>query len=111
MTLKDCTKEELISIIQEITRFDKTSLRFAISHVEYGRIRKKLADAERWSQVSDSCRTKYIEFLKKYEGIKIADIPIDELEEAKECLENADRADKEYNRLIKEVDAYESNKH
>ena len=106
MTLKSCTKEELIFIIQRLTIFDKHSLESALIDVEYDRVKKKLAEAERWAQVADSCRTKYIEFLKKYEGIKLTDVPIGEIKEAEECLKNAERADKAYDRLMKEVDSY-----
>ena len=36
----------------------------------------------------------------------MTDIPISEIKEAERLLKDADRADKEYNRLIKEVDSY-----
>ena len=106
MTLKDCTKEELIWIIKRLTILDKYYLDRTLSDLEYERIKKKLAEAERWNQVADSCRQSYIEILKKHEGKKLIDIPINEIKEAERLLKDAERADKEYDKLIKEVDAY-----
>lgn len=106
MTVKDCTKEELIYIIKRLTHLDDWYLKRLLNEVEYNRVKKKLAEAERWNQVADSCRRKYIEFLKKHEGKKLVDIPISEIKEMERCLKDAERADKEYDKLIKEVDAY-----
>ena len=111
MTLKDCTKEELIFIIQRMSLFDKYYLETALNDLEFERVKKKLADAERWSQIADDCRTKYIGFLKRHEGRKLTDIPISEIKEAERLLKDAERADKEYNRLIKEVDSYGTKTH
>lgn len=105
MTVKDCTKEELIYIVERLTHFDKWYLTRLLNEVEYNRVKKKLAEAERWNQVADSCRRKYIEFLKKHEGKKLVDIPISEIKEMERCLKDAERADKEYDKLIKEVDS------
>lgn len=108
MTINDCTKEELKIIIKRLTFFqgDKYRLNTILNEIEYGRVQKKLNEAERWSEVADSCRQKYVEFLKKHEGKKLIDIPVNEIKEAEQCLKDAEKADKEYNRLMKEVDAY-----
>lgn len=106
MTVKDCTKDELIYIIDRLTLLDKYRLNTILHEVEYNRIKKKLAESERWSQISDSCRQKYIEILKKHEGKKVVDIPLSELKKAEQLLKDAEKADKEYTKLIKEVDAY-----
>jgi hypothetical protein len=106
MTLKDCTKEELIWIIKRLARLDDYHLERALVDLEFERVKKKLAEAERWGQVADSCRQSYIDFLNKHEGMKLTDIPINELEEAKRFLSDAQKADKNYDRLMKEVDSY-----
>lgn len=108
MTINDCTNEELKIIIKRLTFFqgDKYRLNTILNEIEYSRIQKKLNEAERWSEVADSCRQKYVEFLKKYEGKKLINIPVNEIKEAEQCLKDAERADREYNRLMKEVDAY-----
>lgn len=106
MTVKECTKDELIFIIERLTWFDTHHLHMILHDLEYERIKKKLAESERWSQIADSCRQKYIEILKKHEGKKVVDIPLSELKKAEQLLKDAEKADKEYTKLIKEVDAY-----
>ena len=46
-------------------------------------------------------RKQYCEFLKKYEGKKLTDIPPDEVNKAVELLKIADYNDQEYFKLIK----------
>ena len=106
MTLNDCTKEELIFIIKRLTRSDKYYLQRALGDLEYERVKKKLTEAEHWGQVADSCRQRYIELLRKYEGKKLTDIPISDIKEMQECLKNAEKADKKFEALMKEVDEY-----
>lgn len=108
MTINDCTKDELKTIIKRLTFFqgDKYRLNSILNEIEYGRVQKKLNEAESWSEVADSCRQKYVEFLKKHEGKKLIDIPVNELKEMEQCLKDAEKADRQYNKIMKEVDAY-----
>lgn len=110
MTLKECTKEELMFIINRFKHYAFSQgdyyLQRCLHDLEYERAKKKIAEAENWSKVSDSCRQRYIEIMKKYEGAKLIDIPISELKEAEQCLKDAERADKKYVKIMKEVDEY-----
>lgn len=106
MTLKDCTKQELIFIIERLSFFNKPHLKSLLHDVEYGRVKKKLAEAERWSEVADSCRQRYFEIMKKYAGKKLTDVPMSDIEEADKALKDAEKADKQYDKLMKEVNAY-----
>lgn len=111
MTVKECTKKELIYIIDKLTRLDKFRLNTLLNEVEYNRIKVKLAEAERFNQIADNCQEQYIEILKKYEGMRIVDIPIKELKEAEKLLKNAEAANKKADKLMKEVNDYgKSNK-
>jgi uncharacterized protein YPO0396 len=106
MTLKECTREELIFVIKRISFFDKSAVERALADVEYERIKKKLASAEEWGKIADNCRTRYVELLKKNEGKKLLDFPIEDIKEMEQCLAQAKKADKQYDKLMKEVDAY-----
>ena len=108
MTLNNCTKKELISIIKQLTWLNDSHLKTILISVEYERVKEKIKKAEHYSEIADSNREKYIEFLKKYSGSKVTDIPTDEIEQAEQHLKAAEKADKEYNKLMKEVDAYGS---
>ena len=106
MTLKECTKDELISIIKRLTHFDDYQLKRILSDMEYERVKKKLGEADRWGQVADSCRQRYIEILKKHEEMRLIDVPIEDIKEMEQCLKDAKIADNKYDKLMKEVDAY-----
>ena len=106
VTLKDCTKEELMFIIKRLSFFDKARLERLLNDVEYERVKKKLAEADRWIQVEDSCRKRYFEIMKKYAGKDPADVPFSDIKEAIEALKDAEKAEKEYNKLMEEVEAY-----
>ena len=108
MTINDCTKDELKTIIERLTVVDKSRLNTILSEIAYARVKKKLDEAERWGQIADSWRQKYVNFLKKHEGKKLIDIPITEIKAADQCLKEADRADRQYNKIMKGVDAYET---
>ena len=106
MTLKECTREELLFVIKRISWFDKSAVERALADVEYERIKKKLASAEEWGKIADNCRARYVELLKKHEGKKLLDFPIEDIKEMEQCLAQAKKADKQYDKLMKEVDAY-----
>lgn len=108
MTINDCTKDELKLIIERLTFFqsDKHRLITILNDIEYGRVKDKLEEAEHLSEIANDCRRRYIELLKKYKGKKMIDIPIDEIKKAEQYLEDAEKADKEYRKIIKEIDNY-----
>lgn len=106
MTVRECTKDELIFIIERLSFFNKYHIERLLNDVEYERIKKKLAVAERWNNVSNSCRQKYAKFLKKYYGTPLIKVPICEIKAADKYLKDAEKAEKEYEKLMKEVDAY-----
>lgn len=106
MTLNNYTKEELITVIKRLSLLDKAHLERILRDVEYDRVRKKIAKAEKLVEIANENRKKYAEFLEKYQRVKITDIPVCEIEEADKYLAAAKKADKEWNKLMKEVDAY-----
>ena len=106
MTLNNYTKEELITIINRLSFLDKSHLERILRDIEYERVRKKIDKAEKLAKIANENRKKYAEFLEKYQRVKITDIPVCEIEEADKYLAAAKRADKEWNKLMKEVDAY-----
>ena len=106
MTLNNYTKEELITIINRLSFLDKSRLERILHDIEYERVRKKIDKAEKLAEIANENRKKYTDFLMKYKDTKITDIPDCEIEEAEKYLAAAEKADKEWNKLLKEVDAY-----
>lgn len=108
MTLKDCTKEELIKIVNYIAgriglQNKDYYIESALSDVEYMRQRKALDRADELNELSHKKRMEYINLLKPYDGCKYADIPLDVLNKADALMKEAQKADKECEKLIKLV--------
>ena len=106
MTLNECTKEQLLYIIKRLTWYNDFELQRILCDLEYKRVEKKLAEADNWGKIADDCRRKYIEILKKHEGLRLIDVPIEDIKEMERCLKDAKKADEKYDKLMKEVDAY-----
>lgn len=105
MTLQQCTKAELIGIIDKLKRrllrFGDAYLTEALAEVERDRELSRISEAAKHSAASYASMLRYIELLKPFEGKNIADIPFDVVYEARECLAESKRHDKEWDRLIK----------
>lgn len=105
MTLKDCTKAELLWIIDRLRnrglyRLD-TIIAIALNDLEYQREQKKLDEADRLNEESARLRQQAAELLTPYEGKPILDIPADVLDRAAALQEEAQMLDKEWCKLMK----------
>lgn len=107
MTLKDCTKEELIFIIDNFKRYAFSNgdyyLTQCLHDVEHQRFLKRQKEADRQAEISHNNRQAYIEFLKEHEGKKLSEIPPEEFERAKVFLAAAEKADRKYMLLISNI--------
>ena len=112
MTLKQCTKEELIFIINRIAGrhcFTEEQRRSEIDRhlcdVVYQRQQKILGEAENWNRISADCRRKYLELLASFDGKKLIDVPIDVIKKADSLMKDAQYADRKWDECMKKVDA------
>ena len=105
MTLKDCTKAELLWLIDwmcthSMFRHD-IEIERALNALEYQREQKKLDEADRLNEESARLRQQAAELLTPYEGKSILDVPADVLDHAAALQEEAQMLDKKWNRLMK----------
>lgn len=103
MTLKQCTKEELIRIINDLqTRCENGEYYTdrALNDIQYEHQRKEIKEAERWAQISHDATMEFVRVMKLHDGLPLSEIPIWVLERARELIETQKRADKEFNRLM-----------
>lgn len=104
MTLKQCTKEELLFVLkylQEHYLFNiEHHIHLCLFEVQFQREMKRIDKGRKVAKQAAHKREEYCELLKPYEGKKITDIPIDILRKADKCLEEARCADKEYLKIM-----------
>lgn len=110
MTLQDCTKEELIFIINHILdrhffNCDRQPVVDAcLNKVKHQRTLKLLADADRWNRMAADSRRKYIDLLKKYGGEPCVTIPTEVLKRINTHLADARYADRKWDECMRKVD-------
>lgn len=96
MTVKDCTKEELLYIIDRLSWLSDFHLKTILHEIEYNREMKKIDEAKKWADVSYKKRGEAIDLLKAYEGKRPADIPLNVIDKARALFAEADKADKKW---------------
>lgn len=105
MKLQQCTKSELIEIVDKLKRrllrLGDAYLTDALADVERDRELRRLDAAQKHADASRAAMQRYIEIMKLYNGKKLGDIPFDALNEARECLHDAEQHDREWANLLK----------
>lgn len=103
MTLTNCTKEELIFIIERLQLYNPSQKHFvlrALNDVAMQREEKKLARADQFADLSFKKRQEYIDLLAPYEGKRLVDIPASVLKKADAAMREAQKADCRWNKIM-----------
>ena len=105
MTLKECTKEELIYILNRISRFSDYDyhINLALNEIEYKHQMKKIDEAQKWAEIAHDKRKEALELLKCYEGHKFSDIPPEILTQARKLFDEATAADNKWEKINKNI--------
>lgn len=108
MKLSDCTKAELLWVIQRAKEHSLGSINgyldHALSDLYWKRAQDRLKREEAISQEADQVRGRFVELMRPYDGKRYMDIPRDVLEAAKTAIQRADKMDREYLKIMREVD-------
>lgn len=103
MRLKDCTKEELIFVIERLQFYSLSGdyyVQRALRDVAEQREDRKLEETRRLTDVMLQNLQQYNELLGPYEGKSFADIPQDVMDRAVAALERYEAADKKWLKLM-----------
>ena len=104
MKLQDCTKAELLWVIEQAERhsFGNIShcIEMALNDLKYKRDMERIEKAKEQAEISNKAAMEYVEILKPYEGQKIIDIPIGVLEKADAALKRSRNADQKWAKLM-----------
>ena len=105
MTLKQCTKEELLFIFKRLQEHYHFNLDYHISlclsDIQYQREMKRIDEGKKLADYSSKKYEEYCEILKPYEGRKIVDVQIGVIKKADKCLKEAQQANKKYMKIMK----------
>ena len=103
MTLKQCTKAELLWVIDRVCKHNLSdwAVKVALRDLELEKIRKSTDEADRLAQLAHDKRMEYVELMKPYDGWKIIDIPPDVLKKAQAAMDQAQEADRKWDKLMK----------
>lgn len=94
MTVKQCTKEELIRVIDRLCFLHTANgflLQRVLREIEHERFEQQAAESDRLNKLSYEKRTAAINLLKPYRTY--AEAPLDVLENAQALFNEADKAD------------------
>ena len=104
MTLQDCTKKELLIVIEYMRRSSLSSgnwyLARALGEVERRREEKMLDEADKIAQMASELQKRHNELLRPYEGANISDIPFRVIEQARKILREIESLDQRYEKLL-----------
>lgn len=102
MDLKKYTKDDLIWIIKRLFTQPIGSIQLsrAVSDLEFEKEKQRLAETDKYAHISDDKRRQCIDLLKRYDGWRLIDIPIDVLKKADRLMREAQDADAKWSKLM-----------
>lgn len=109
MKLEDCTKDELIFIINSIFNgpFTMPHRQMIFDDIRHQWILKLLADADKWNHIATDTRRKYLDLPKKYDGEYGVAIPTEVVNRMNKLLEEARYAEKKYDECMRKIEQME----
>lgn len=98
--LRTLSKEDLIQIIAYLDSRPYCSAEYAIQRLQHEKDMENIDKAEAVSKQATRCRMEYCDLMSPYKGKPITDIPRPVLEQAAKALEQAEKLDKQWDRLM-----------
>ena len=100
MTLSQCSKADLLWILKRLSFWCKHDIDRALIDLAYEKETERINEAETYSKLSYDKRMEYFDLMRPYDGVKIADIPLNILNKAYALLDEAEAADKKFAKLM-----------
>ena len=102
VNLSKYTKADLLWIINRACQFglDEIYIQWALNDLEQKHFNEKLEEADRLAALARDQRMEYINLMEPYEGWKIKDIPLEVLNKANAAMQEAQEADRKWEKLM-----------
>ena len=105
MKLEDCTKDELLYILNRIQGWvGDDEIRLALIDVEYLRNKKLIEQMEEYSRNANDAREQYIALVRNYAGKPLSEIPYGTLNKATIFLQKAKEWEEKYKKISGKLD-------
>lgn len=105
MKLTDCTKSELIWVIEQAGKLSLGDTEYyinrALNDLQFQREMERIEKAEKLTEISRKATEEYVQLLKPYEGKAISEVPLDVLRKADLALKRSKEANEKYCRLMR----------
>ena len=103
MTLSQCTKADLVWVIEHIELRlpeGKYAVERALSALEQEKLELRYAEANIIAEAAHEKRLKVAELLNPYEGNGLLEVPASVLDQVSRLLEDAEKLDRKWNKLM-----------
>lgn len=104
MNLTDCTKSELIWVIEQAGKLSLGETTYyinrALNDLQFQREMERIEKAEKLTEISRKATEEYVQLLKPYEG-RLSEVPMDVLRKADLALIRSKEANEKYCRLMR----------
>ena len=102
MTLRQCTKEELLQILARVSSVESASwlIERALSDIELARKHRRLDKADALNAHIKELTQQYDALLRPYNGKRIGEVPLPILEQARDLMHEIDKGNDEWARLM-----------
>lgn len=105
MKLTDCTKSELIWVIEQAGKLSLGDTEYyinrALNDLQFQRGMERIEKAEKLTEISRKATEEYVQLLKPYERKAISEVPLDVLRKADLALKRSKEANEKYCRLMR----------
>lgn len=105
MNLTDCTKSELIWVIEQAGKLSLGNTEYyinrALNDLQFQREMKRIEKAKKLTEISRKATEEYVQLLKPYEGKAISEVPLDVLRKAGLALKRSKEASEKCCRLMR----------
>jgi hypothetical protein len=97
--VKDCTKEELLYIIERLSWLSDYHLNLILNEIEYNREKKRIEEAQKFADIAYKKRNEALEILKPYVVKPLKDVPAAISKKADALLAEATAAERRWAKL------------
>lgn len=104
MKLSDCTKADLLWVIQQLCNRYLSDGEYYLYRVlcdlTFKKEKERLDEAGRYADLADTARKQWLDLMTPYDGWRLIDIPVDVIQKADAAMQEARNAEKKWCQLM-----------